>query len=518
MKRVKNILFGFDEENFSNQVIFELKRHGYEVNAEIRLSKASIRDFLRANEAFDTVVLLEVVSRPGSAGVEKFSAEELSLLTDDRDLNIIVVLNSNLKATNYMRTLYQASITSGWFQNGRVGPTPREIAQLAVRKRSRREALKYYDIDRKPAAFSVLEAEDLLAKVEDLNNPRFGSSIVERFIYVCNTLSQRQTASFIQKLPEDVLNELMLYDEFYIITDFLKKCGLDLKISRPKSVRIGLVKPAEAVRIEMTDPKTDNTDFFEEPTSTYQGFSIKRETTNIYGEAYPEEDMETVLFDMPDEKDSFADHALDEYIEEETASDVDVEEEPVMVDLGSFLFGGQPADEDVEKFAPSESSDTEIVNRMATDTPRSENVTPSPQMESLAGLFGSPAADKEEPEEPKEPEKKEETPVDDLLQEENITERVSLDEEEDEEFNYSELIKKKKEKAAHRGSRLKTRKSEDHTNDKPERTEERYLSSNVEEEMPTGEYPSLISRIAPIFCMVICVGCAALLVYTNFIR
>lgn len=232
-----NVLFGFDEPEFEHAVENSLKELGYNVESTVKLSKGSIRDFLVANPKYDTAILLEVVSR-----TNKFTADELALMTDERDINIIPVLNVNLKGTEYMQTLYSAGITSAVFSS-KKGATVQDITQLILHKRTRREARDYYGISDKPIELGFLGNDTFTEYYNHLSSEQYGNSLIERFINVCNHMSQKQIADFIRRLPSEVLDELKLYEEFHMIVSLLKEFGIDLHIKRPRKVQIGLVTP-----------------------------------------------------------------------------------------------------------------------------------------------------------------------------------------------------------------------------------------------------------------------------------
>ena len=146
MDKVK-ILFGFDAPRFEKGVIIALKQRGYEVESTAKYTKSSIRDFLTANPSYTTAVLLEVMNNSSDENIAKYTAEELALLADERDMNIIVLLNESHKSTSFMEILYAAGITSAIYQKGRKGgATPKEVVDLILTKRSNRQAREYYGI------------------------------------------------------------------------------------------------------------------------------------------------------------------------------------------------------------------------------------------------------------------------------------------------------------------------------------------------------------------------------------
>ena len=232
-----NILFGFDEPEFEHAVETSLREQGYTVESTVKLSKGSIRDFLMANPKFDTAILLEVVSK-----TNKFTADELAIMTDERDINLIPVLNANLKGSEYMQTLYSAGITSAIFSS-KKGATVQDVTELIIHKRTRREAREYYGISDKPIELGFLGNDTFTEYYGHLSSEQYGNSLIERFINVCTHMSQKQIADFIRRLPAEMLDELKLYEEFHMIVALLKEVGIDLHIKRPRKVQIGLATP-----------------------------------------------------------------------------------------------------------------------------------------------------------------------------------------------------------------------------------------------------------------------------------
>lgn len=244
MKKNIKILFGFDEPAFERGVVSYLEQRGYEVVSDVRFTKTSIRDFVKGHPQYDAAVLLEALNNSREAAVSKYSCDELAMLTDDSDINIIVVLNSAHKGSRYMEALYTAGITSAIYQKGRKGgATPKDVAELILNKRSRRDAREYYGLGDKTIELDFLGNDTFRELYDRLGDPQFGSSLVERFINVCMSLSQKQVHDFIRRLPSEVLDELVNYEEFHTILEILRENGLTTNIKRPRHLQIGLDTP-----------------------------------------------------------------------------------------------------------------------------------------------------------------------------------------------------------------------------------------------------------------------------------
>lgn len=234
------ILFGFDEPDVQMGICRYLEDCGYAVHAAVKLNKIGIEDYLNLNPSCRTVVLKEVFSQK-----QKYTAEELARLTDAHDVNVVVVLSEKHHGTEYMNRLYIAGITSAIFQKGRRGgASVKEIAGLIMQKRSRQDARVYYGIDDEKIDLGYLSDHAFAEYFHSLNDPDYGSTLLERFLQVCSYMTPQKLADFIKRLPDDAKNELSLYAEFYEIVDALKQYfNIDLGIKRPKKVKVGLKTP-----------------------------------------------------------------------------------------------------------------------------------------------------------------------------------------------------------------------------------------------------------------------------------
>lgn len=308
-----NILFGFDVPVFQMEVENYLKNMGYKVNSCVRTTKAGIRKEIESGSCH-CAVLREVLNNNGN--IEKYSADELAILTDERDINIVVVLNDNWRGTPYMRVLYGANITSAVYQSGRTGgATAKGIGDLLIKKRSREDARDVYGIDGRLATACSLSSNIFLECVERLRYDNSDENLIERFIQCCRSLTYKQTAEFIQKLPAEIRDELMLYEEFHTIVDILKSCGMDLKIRKPKKVMIGLSHPSFVKSIEMeempeSEPgKAKAEDVFQDDIipkegdmndSSTQGLKVDREVTLLQEGNFLQRLFDTNLADSCD--------------------------------------------------------------------------------------------------------------------------------------------------------------------------------------------------------------------------
>lgn len=247
MERI-GILCGFDIPKFRefNQLLKKkLTEYGIEASFDVRLHKQSIKEYVDANVHCKVVILTERIGR------EEFTAQEIALLTDKRDVNVIVVLNTKGKDKEFLKVLYNANITNAILQDGRSGgASVSDVAQLIVKKRSRMEARKVYGITDGKLEFGFLNDEAYLECYRKLHKD---SDLMKNYIDCCGVLSPQQIADFTRRLPKDDMDELVKFQEFHVVMQLLKKFGFDLKIKKPKKCKIGLVTPKEIHFLGMED-------------------------------------------------------------------------------------------------------------------------------------------------------------------------------------------------------------------------------------------------------------------------
>lgn len=230
----KHILCGFDAPDFERQLKLSLKAKGYEPVMYTQLTKKGVSEFLEKNPQCDTVVLQEVIS----SYKRGYTAEEVACLTDKREVNVIIVLNERHIGSDYVKTLYAAGITGAIFQRGRKGGvSATEVVEQIVQKRSRAEARRYYGIENQKIEPGFLDEESYVGFYKSLHK---NNELLKNYLQVCSELSPKQIADFTKRLPEDERAYLAQFTEFHMLMDALKEFGLDLKIKKPRRVRVGM--------------------------------------------------------------------------------------------------------------------------------------------------------------------------------------------------------------------------------------------------------------------------------------
>ncbi len=221
-----NIVFGFEETRFQKTIERMLTGLGHEVNIVCKYSKNSVAEFLRTHREFTHVVLKENFNR------SKYSDVELAELTEERDINVIVVLAKSHKGTPYMETLYAAGITGALFMegNGASDATVQNVTELILHKRKRVDARKYYGIGEKVNirlnSISDGKLSDLLQSLDDAS---YGADIGKRFAQLCTSLSPKQVVDFIKRMPMDTKNTLEKYDDYWMVITALEAHGVTIK-------------------------------------------------------------------------------------------------------------------------------------------------------------------------------------------------------------------------------------------------------------------------------------------------
>lgn len=233
-----HILFGFKDENSNSipKIVSAIRSEGHTVTYTERTTKESISAYLEKNPSCTCAVLRECL------GPESFSAVELASLTDTRDINIVVLVDSEHKGTNFMDTLYAAGITSAIIVDSNRGASVGKIAELLLQKRTRKAARKYYGLQEGEMRIEALTYGEYILNYSFLMNTDIGLNIVDRFLEIAKKLSAKQVAKFITSLPANVLKELQGYEEFWLVIDALKKSKININGTKPANLKKGLTE------------------------------------------------------------------------------------------------------------------------------------------------------------------------------------------------------------------------------------------------------------------------------------
>ena len=207
-----NVLFGFKNKKTEDSIVKELQALGWAVNGEMRFRKHMIKEYIQEHPELDAVILKEYLD-----GGERYGTQELVELADDSNLNIVVVLRNSHRGHDMMRELYNAGILNAYFTSGNRGANPEKLVELMVNPRTRRQARAYYRIEEKPLHKEILSHEEFRDCYMYLTNEDEGINIIDRFTAVSRWLTPQQMGVFVTTLPDDVLDVLKQYQEFYKI-------------------------------------------------------------------------------------------------------------------------------------------------------------------------------------------------------------------------------------------------------------------------------------------------------------
>lgn len=188
-----HVIFGFYEKKIISAIDEELKRMDVEFDFSYCKTKLDVLNCVMNEENIDAIVLLQTMKFDG-----KWSDYELSRLTDGRDINVIPILDTSFRGTEYLKMLYAAGITSALLDSA----TPQEVAKLIVNKRELREARKYYGIGEDDCFITLDEVTDDKAKVylRMLEDADKDGCVPETFDNICSELNTKQVKNLIERL------------------------------------------------------------------------------------------------------------------------------------------------------------------------------------------------------------------------------------------------------------------------------------------------------------------------------
>ena len=179
-----NIIYGFNEKASIEKVNELLENKGIEVFSQICATKLDVLYEVLKNPNIDCIILNERKNNENN-----WSAYEMARLTDGRNINIIPILKEEtFENKEFLATIFSANITSAVF--GKVNIA--DIVELALSKRSRREAISFYELEKTyPDNHKVTGAK--LDRIKNyLNRASDYKVLMTRFDNVCSELNLEQ--------------------------------------------------------------------------------------------------------------------------------------------------------------------------------------------------------------------------------------------------------------------------------------------------------------------------------------
>lgn len=328
----------FDEvERRVGKILLE---YGIEASFQVRTNKVRVKEYVENNDC-EVVILQEKIDN------KKWTAEEVAQLTEQKDVNVIIVLSDRYIGKEYVMTLLAANITNAIFQKGRNGgASAKDIADLIVKKRSRKDARAYYGIGNQKIDLGILDEDTYVEYYKDLKDER--NSLLKNYVDCCAKMNLSQIADFTKRLPEDDLDELKKFEEFYTIMQLLKEAGFDLKIKKPKKTMIGLSVPQQIcfkgsrTGVDSSREKNEESDKGEEEKMEASGVNIS------------ETDMENMSA-----ADLFACISGD-YVVEESVSDDLVESDKLSEETSSISDINEEITDNIEVDVETDMQEQEI--------------------------------------------------------------------------------------------------------------------------------------------------------------
>lgn len=230
------ILYGFEDETIISSINKLIKVKGYDVNYAYRVSKDSIHDYILRHRECNTVVLIENLTDGTS-----FNERELSHLTDQRDINVIIILDEDKKGSDFVQTIYAANILSAIFIPKKEGASPAKIAYYIMHPRNRKAARKYYGIQDETIELDYVSYDTFLEHYSYLMDQSKGANMIDRYVNIVSSLTPKQAADFTKKIPGKTKHILQKYEEFYEALEYMKKKGVNIVVpKRPEHVKRGL--------------------------------------------------------------------------------------------------------------------------------------------------------------------------------------------------------------------------------------------------------------------------------------
>ena len=206
------VLFGLSEingKNFQRKLEIQAQQSGYVIHSATRYRKEGIKQFIHEHPEYNILVLQETMQDN-----YPYTSEELSELTDDAHINVVVSLGKSHRGTDYMRELYASGILNAIYEDDATIDT---VFRLILYLRTRKEARKYYDIINNSdaaRALQVIDDEKMKRYIAYIEDSAREEEVIGKFRYL-NSISKKYEMFYLVKQLPDYVKQILESEASY---------------------------------------------------------------------------------------------------------------------------------------------------------------------------------------------------------------------------------------------------------------------------------------------------------------
>lgn len=190
------IVYGFDDKKIIEQIQQDLADEGYSFESIICHTKIDVYKCAYEMNDIDYIILFENVSNE-----TPWSALEIIKLVDFKNIQIIpIIRDKHANNSEYIKLLYSSEI-----YNALIGKVKlKEIVGLIKKPRTKKEAKRYYNIDKCVLNLKDITGRELEEVLGYLSRGSSEEDIALRFDNACEEFNDKQVESLLQKVNVDI--------------------------------------------------------------------------------------------------------------------------------------------------------------------------------------------------------------------------------------------------------------------------------------------------------------------------
>lgn len=219
---------------------------GLKLQIVSRYRKEGVYQYVMEHPDYQYVILQEIMQSSSP-----YRAEDAALLTDERNVKVILVLNKSHAGSQYMRILYAAGILDALYEEDAYAE---RIVELLRCGRTRKEARRYYGIESVQdleRALQVIDEERLKSFLGYIENGGPHQETLSRYEFIASRMTAVQNLYLIQNMEQrisDGLKDSGLFRYYYGLIEEKSKKRVALPWRKKKTV----LEPGEILG-HMTD-------------------------------------------------------------------------------------------------------------------------------------------------------------------------------------------------------------------------------------------------------------------------